>query len=92
MKLNQAISRIADLPNILEQYGISSENVISVQYSDSAMKNADILVHLHRKETIKKLGNCDVETFIGYDDASWTQYRFDKDGISFVCCEREAIA
>jgi len=92
MKLANAVSRITELPQILEQYGIPHKNVLSVQYSYGALDNADILVNLHQKDTIEKLGICDEEKTIGHDGAQWTHYRFVKDGITFVCWEREAIA
>ncbi|MGE7114736.1 hypothetical protein [Lysinibacillus sp. NPDC047702] len=90
MKLANAVSKIAELPLVLEQYGIPHKNVLSVQYNYGALDDADILVNLHQKENIQKLGICEEEKTIGHDDANWTHFRIVKDGISFVCWERES--
>lgn len=92
MKLANAVSKIAELPLFLERHGIAPEEVISVQYNKNAVVNLNILVQLHLKESIKKIGKCNIEHFTSFDGAIWTQYKLDKDSISFVCCESEAIA
>ena len=92
MKLVNAVSKIAELPKILTQHGIPMEDVLGVQYNKNAIGNTDILVQLHLKESIEKLGNCEIENFIANDDTNWTYYNTINGGISFVYCEREAIA
>ncbi|WP_342441281.1 hypothetical protein MHB65_18165 [Lysinibacillus sp. FSL K6-0075] len=94
MKLVNAVSKIAELPQILERHGIELENVLNVEYNANVMEHINVQVLLHDKETIQKLGVCDNESTIGHDDTHWTQFRIVKDGISFVCWERqgEAIA
>ncbi|WP_036120723.1 hypothetical protein [Lysinibacillus sphaericus] len=92
MTLNQAITKIAELPMILKRYGVAPENVLNVEYNALATQQVDVQVHLHGKETIQKLGVCDAESEIGHDDTRWTQFRIIKDGISFVCWDREGEA
>ena len=92
MKLANAVSKIAELPLFLEQHGIAPEEVISVQYNKNAVDNLNVLVQLHFKESIEKFGKCNTGNFTGFDGVVWTQYRLDKEGISFVCCERESEA
>lgn len=92
MNLANAVSKIAELPLILEQHGITPEEVISMQYNKNAVDDLNILVQLHLKESIKKIGKCNTEHFTSFDGTIWTQYKLDKDGISFVCCERESEA
>jgi len=92
MTLNQAITKIAELPMILKRYGVAPEDVLNVEYSASAAHQFNVLVQLHTKDAIQKLGVCDTENTIGYDDARWTQFRIVKDGISFVSWNREGEA
>ncbi len=92
MKLANAVSKIADLPQILERHGIEPEDVIRVEYSSGSADNADILVQLYSSESIKKLGAYDIENTKDYKDDRWTQYRVIKCGISFICWKREGEA
>lgn len=92
MKLANVVSRITELPNILEQHGIASEDVLRVEYSSGSADNADILVQLYSCESIKKLGAYDIENKKGYGDEYWRQYRVVKCGISFICWQRESEA
>ncbi|UPW82359.1 hypothetical protein [Lysinibacillus sp. Ag94] len=92
MKLANVVSRITELPKILEQHGVASEDVIRVEYSSSSAANADILVQLYSCESIKKLGAYDIENKKGYEGEDWRQYKVIKCGISFICWQRESEA
>ncbi len=92
MKLANAVSRITELPKILEQHGIASEDVLRVEYSSGSADSADILVQLYSCESIKKLGAYDIENKKGYEDERWRQYKVIKYGISFICWQREGEA
>lgn len=89
MKLVNALSKIAKLPKILEQYGIAPENVLNLEYCASTTHDINVLVQLHTKEAIQKLGVCEIESTLGYDDAHWKQFRIIMEGIAFICWERE---
>lgn len=88
MKLVNAVSKIAELPLILERYGISTEDVLKAEYSAGAA-DIDVSVLLCSIESIKKLGDYETDRFIGYKGEQCVQYKLNKYGISFACCKCE---
>lgn len=87
MKLAQAVSKIAELPKILEQYGIESEDVMTIEYNTRHDNAVD--VYLYSSESIEKLGDFHAENIVNNAGDPWTKYKAVKAGISFICWKRQ---
>lgn len=87
MELAQAVSKIAELPKILEQYGIAPEDVLTIEYNVHKSNETQIVVHLFSRESIEKLGDFHAKNTVDHNGVSWTHYKVFKEGISFACCK-----
>ncbi|WP_409370332.1 hypothetical protein [Lysinibacillus sp. 38-6] len=89
MELAQAVSKIAELPKILEKYGIAPEDVLKVEYNLHRVHDTHVEVHLYSREFIEKLGDFQAENIISDSGDIWTHYKVVKAGISFMSCKRQ---
>ena len=89
MKLAQAVSKIAELPKILEQYGIAPEDVLKIEYNFRSINDTHVDVHLYSRESIEKLGDFHAENIKSDAGDIWTHYKVVKAGISFMSCKRQ---
>ena len=98
MRLKHAASAINALPAMLKSYGISDEEVLKIHFDPTTNTDVKLSVQLSKEESIKMLGDPEVE--VSYEgDFVWTKYYLVKDSIAFVCrdfviehLEHEAIA
>jgi len=79
VKLTQAVTKMAELPQILNSHGITHSDVLGMSYDALPIRDMSIRVNLHSKDAIERLGIC--ETRKSSDGICYTVV---KDGIRYV--------